>query len=239
MSTLTGGNKFHFAHSLLTYANNCNRFFYAWEHTVHHCATFINNQGRLYTLTFQPVNHCRCTDTSHLFITAERQINIIFRHKTVGQQIFHCFHNANHGNFGIQSATTPENTINNFASKRRMLPAVFLNRYHVIMAHKYGRLFITFAFDFKQHCSVAQFPVFTVGSNLWIKFFQFLSVGRKNFLVCFVKISIGNSFVLHQSGQVFSGSFAVYLHRPCPSWAVVFCPEFTGPENKNSNKYNQ
>ena len=141
--------EFHLGYTFFTNAYNCYRFVYSWENPIYNCTAFIKNKGRFDSVGFHIIHNSRRTDTAHFFITAKGEIKVIFRHKSISQQVFESFHNANHCDFGIDCASAPQNAINNFAAERRMLPAVFFYRNNIIVAHKHRWIFTAFAFYFK------------------------------------------------------------------------------------------
>ena len=190
MTTCTGCCKFYLSDTFFAYTNNSYRLVNTWEYSINYCAAFIQNQCWLDTIGFHIIYNTWCADTTYFFITTERQIQIVFRNITCHQQILKSFHNTQHSDFGVYCTSAPQNTINDFTTERRMLPAFFNYRNNVIVAHKNSRVFCLFAFDFKQHSGVAKFFVFCSRCNIWIHLFQFFTVGYKYLFIGFVIIRI-------------------------------------------------
>ena len=125
-------------HTLFRNADHTAGGFYTGENIFHDCAAFVNHQRRLDFMLGKIPDNVGSTGTVNFFATGEGKINVIFRDEAVLDQLVCAAENAVHGYFGIQSATSPQNSVFYDTCEGRLFPAVLVDGNHIVMGHHHA-----------------------------------------------------------------------------------------------------
>ena len=201
VTTAGKGLVLHIHHALFRDANEGAGRFHTGEHILHHGAAFVYHQRRLNAMLGKEIDDVHRTLAVDLFTAGEGEENIMFGAEALGNQVIGGAENTVHGDFGIQCAATPHDTVFNDGLEGRLVPLAFVHGHHIIVGHQHGGIPVDLAGPAHQQCTIRQG---LHGADIEYSGVQIVKAGNQLFEFCVVfqrRIHIGDGFTSDQRGQ--------------------------------------
>ena len=196
-------------HALFRNADETAGLRHTGEHVFHNSAAFVHYDTGGDVVVDKILHDIGCALAVDFFTAGESEVDVVFRHKTLGDQVVGSGEHRIEGHLGIQRASTPHNTVLNDGGKGRLLPVFLIDRHYIVVGHHHGRFFAGFAGPAQQQRAVGKLIEGANFKDLGVEGGEHIDE-LLEFCVVFQRmIVVGNGLALDQLRQRMDGGIGI------------------------------
>ncbi len=149
----------HVHESLFRDADQRARLLHARKDSLDDRAALVHDDGRHDAALPQRIDNLRLRFARNLLVAREREVHVVFRHESAGEQRFRGFQHAAERALGIERAAAPQDPVLDDRLKRGFGPAFLVDGHDVVVRHEHGRLSRVLSLQGKEHAAFSDLLV--------------------------------------------------------------------------------